>query len=295
MFSIEERVVMATRGHDCDDLPKVPDAGRVFDLGDGRPVQIMHNGMKVVAGGYYGAWMTELIRLCRGHHETQEERVFYEVERRLPPDARMIELGGYWSYYSLWFLRGSSQREALVIEPEPTYLEIGRANAELNGLAPKFMQGFAGAEFAESLPFICEASGEQAMPRFSVEYLMAQEGWDRLDLLHADIQGAETEVLESCRELLKAGRIGWVFVSTHAHQISGDPLTHQRCLAILRESGATIEAEHDIHESFSGDGLIVARFDPAPADWSTVRISYNRASQSLFRHLAYDLAEAWGR
>ena len=295
MFSIEERVAMATRGHDCDDLPKVPDAGGVFDLGDGRPVQIMHNGMKVVAGGYYGAWMTELIRLCRGHHETQEERVFYEVERRLPPDARMIELGGYWSYYSLWFLRGSPQRKALVVEPEPTYLEIGRANAELNGLAPKFMQGFAGAEFAESLPFACEASGEQAMPRFSVEYLMAQEGWDRLDLLHADIQGAETEVLESCRELLKAGRIGWVFVSTHAYQISGDPLTHQRCLAILRESGATIEAEHDIHESFSGDGLIVARFDPAPADWSTVRISYNRASQSLFRHLAYDLAEAWGR
>jgi FkbM family methyltransferase len=63
-------------------------------------------------------------------------------------------------------------------------------------------------------------------------------------------------------------------------------------LAVLRECGAIIEAEHDVQESFSGDGLIVARFCPAPADWSPVSLSHNRASQSLFRHLAYDLKEA---
>lgn len=283
---------MAVRCRDCDDVPKVAEAGQVFDLGGGRPVQIMHNGLKVVAGGYCGDWMTELIRLCRGHHENQEERVFHEVERRLPDAARMIELGGYWSYYSLWFLLGRPERQSVVIEPEPTYLDVGKANAELNGLSPVFKQGFAGASFAASLPFATEQSGEQAMPRYSVAHLMEEQGWDRLDLLHADIQGAETEVLESCRDLFRAGCIDWVFVSTHAHQISGDPLTHQRCLAILRECGATIEAEHDVHESFSGDGLIVARFGPAPRDWSPVRISYNRASQSLFRHLAYDLHEA---
>lgn len=38
----------------------------------------MHNGVKVIAGGYYGSWMTEIIRLLQGHHEPQEERVFYE-------------------------------------------------------------------------------------------------------------------------------------------------------------------------------------------------------------------------
>lgn len=283
---------MATRCRDCDGVPKVADAGQVFDLGDGCQVQVMHNGLKVVAGGYYGQWMLELIRLCRGHHESQEERIFHEVVGRLADDGRMIELGGYWSYYSLWFLKDKPGRRALVVEPEPTYLDIGRQNAALNHLDPLFKPGFAGANFVPSASFRCEVSGDQMLPCYSVSHLMAEQGWETLDILHADIQGAETDVLTSCQELFRAGRIGWVFVSTHAHQISGDPLTHQRCLEILRQCGATIEVEHDVHESFSGDGLIVARFWPASSDWVPVQISYNRASRSLFRHLAYDLQQA---
>lgn len=282
---------MATRCRDCDPVPKVLDAGEVFTLADGRQVQLMHNGLKVVAGGYYGQWMLDLIRLCHGHHEAQEERLFHEVEKRLPADATMIELGGFWAYYSLWFLQDEPGRRAVVIEPEPTHLDVGCANASLNGLAPTFKPGFAGGSYAEGVPFTTEVSGELPLTRYSVHRLMQEQGWDQLTLLHCDIQGAETEVLESCRDLFTARKIDWVFVSTHAHQISGDPLTHQRCLAALRDCGATIETEHDVHESFSGDGLIVARFCPAPADWTPVHVSINRASKSLFRHLAYDLAE----
>jgi len=292
MFSIEERVAMATRCHDCDDVPKVADAGKVIEMPDGARVQVMHNGLKMVADGYYGQWMTDLIRLCRGHHETQEEKLFHEVVKRLPDDARMIELGGFWSYYSLWFLMNRPDRRSVIIEPEPNNLAVGKANAALNGLSPLFKNGFAGGSFDPSTDFQCEVSGWQRIPRYSVSHLMEEEGWPRLDLLHCDIQGAETEVLKSCREMLSNRQIDWVFVSTHAHQISGDPLTHQRCLAILRECGGTIEAEHDVHESFSGDGLIVARFGPPPADWMPIQLTSNRASQSLFRHLAFDLHEA---
>lgn len=286
---------MATRCRDCDTVPKVADAGMVFEQGDGSSVQVMHNGLRMQAGGYYGQWMTDLIRLCRGHHETQEERLFHEVESRLSPDATMIELGGFWSYYSLWFLLNEPGRRAVVIEPDPVHLEVGKSNARLNGLSPHFQHGFAGGTFSPAEPFRCEVSGELEMPRFSVTHLMESEGWATLDLLHCDIQGAETEVLESCRDLFLAGKVRWVFVSTHAHQISGDPLTHQRCLSLLRECGAVIEAEHDVHESFSGDGLIVARFGAPPAGWTPVRLSSNRASSSLFRHLAYDLDESLRR
>lgn len=292
MFSLEERIAMAVRCRDCDPVPKVAEAGQVFDGEDGQRIQVMHNGLKVVAGGYYGQWMLELIRLCRGHHESQEERLFHEVMKVMPADARMVELGAYWSYYSLWFLHGHPSRGAITIEPEPTYRAVGQANATLNGLEIMSLPGFAGATYAESLPFVCEVSGGQMLPRYSVDHLLAMQDWDKLDLLHMDIQGAETEVLSSCEPLFRAGRVQWVFVSTHAHQISGDPLTHQRCLDILRRCGATIEAEHDVHESFSGDGLIVARFGPPPAGWQPVEISHNRASQSLFRHLAFDLYEA---
>jgi hypothetical protein len=99
MCTVEERIQIATRCRDADVLPKVADAGAVIRQPDGTAVQIMHNGVKVLAGGYYGDWMQELITRCRGHHEPQEELLFAEVLRHLPGEATMIELGGFWSFY----------------------------------------------------------------------------------------------------------------------------------------------------------------------------------------------------
>ena len=292
LTTLPQRVALTASCRDCDDLPKVADGGKVFSDAQGQSYQIMHNGLRVQEGGYYGDWMRDLIQQCRGHHEPQEERLFFEVLRHLAPDARMIELGGFWAYYSLWFLQNRPERQSLVLEPEPSHLEVGKANAILNRLQPVFVHGFAGASAAPPAPFTCETGLSLDLPRQSVASLMEMQSWDRLDLLHCDIQGAEVDVLEGCRPLFEAGRVDWVFVSTHSHHISGDPLTHFRCLEILRQSGAIIEVEHDVHESFSGDGLIVARFCAAPEGWVPPKISVNRQSESLFRHLAFDLSEA---
>jgi len=55
---------------DSDPIPKVEAAGRrLVEMGAG--VQIMHNGVRVVDGGYYGEWMATLIERLRGHHEPQ--------------------------------------------------------------------------------------------------------------------------------------------------------------------------------------------------------------------------------
>lgn len=75
-------------------------------------------------------------------------------------------------------------------------------------------------------------------------------------------------------------------------ETGGDPLTHQRCLALLRELGGRILVEHDVQESFSGDGLIVAYFGREAIDWTDIPLSYNRYSTSLFRNPLYDLARA---
>src|SRR5205085_8185083 len=117
-------------------------------------------------------------------------------------------------------------------------------------------------------PFSTESSGIVELPCVSVSSLVATYGVEHLDILHCDAQGIETEVLESCSELFNAGRVSWVFVSTHSHHISGDPLTHQRCLSLLLNAGAMIVAEHDVQESFSGDGLIVAKFGALPEGWA---------------------------
>lgn len=289
-MSVEERIAMATRCRDADTVPKVPGAGSVETGPGGQRVQRMHNGVRVVADGYYGAWMTRLITLCRGHHEPQEERMFHEVVSRLPPGGTMLELGGFWAFYSIWFLRAAPGRRAVLLEPDPSHRATGQANLALNGVEAVFEPGFAGSEAGLVRPFATEASGTIELPCRDVAWLMAAHGMERLTILHCDVQGAELAVLEGAAPLLLAGRIDWIFVSTHHHSISGDPLLHQRCLALLRGLGASIEAEHDVQESFSGDGLICARFCAAPASWQPVALSCNRKSQSLFRDPLYELA-----
>ena len=89
---IEERIQMATVCRDADNVPKVPDAGSVVTTQDGTRVQMMHNGLLVIADGYCGSWMTDLIARCRGHHEPQEERVFHEILSRLPDNSEQATL-----------------------------------------------------------------------------------------------------------------------------------------------------------------------------------------------------------
>ena len=87
MLDNAARADMTVSCRDCDLIPKVPDAGKVISF-EGKPVQIMHNGVRVVAGGYYGDWMTSIIERLQGHHEPQEEAVFHEISSMLRPTRR---------------------------------------------------------------------------------------------------------------------------------------------------------------------------------------------------------------
>jgi FkbM family methyltransferase len=294
LMSVEARIHMATVCRDADSVQKVPQSGSVVTAPDGTLVQIMHNGLRVVADGYCGSWMTDLIARCRGHHEPQEERIFHEILPRFSDNATMIELGGWWAFYTLWFLQGKPNRRSFVLEPDPRHMAVGVANARLNGATVPFCAGFVGATSAPMLPFHSESGEQLSIPRFTVPQLMAAQGFERLDLLHCDTQGAELDVIEGCADLLRAGRIGVIVVSTHHWTISGDPLTHQRCLARVLAYGGKIIAEHDVHESFSGDGLIVAAFGPESSNFPSIPLSHNRYSESLFRNPLYDLSERGG-
>lgn len=284
------RIEMTVGCGDAASIPKVLGAGRIMRR-DGCEVQLMHNGVTVVAGGYYGDWMTEIIRRLSGHHEPQEEAVFHEIMKHMPESPTMIELGAFWSYYSLWCLQVRPAARVIGVEPDPHHLDIGKQNARLNGREIDFVNALAGGETLPPRPFQTEKSGLVELPQVSVPDIMGSRGLKQLDILHCDTQGAETAVLTSCFELLKEGAIRFCVVSTHHHRISGDPLTHQRCVAIIEQAGGQILAEHDVAESFSGDGLIAAYFGSEPIHWMDVKLSYNRYSTSLFRNPLFDLSE----
>lgn len=277
---------------DADQLPKVRDAGLVT-LEHGTRVQVMHDGTRVLADGYYGRWMTELIRRLRGHHEPQEELVVHRVIERLSGTKPVVvELGSFWAYYSIWALRALGGR-AILVEPDPANLEVGRVNFSLNELEGTFVHAALGGDHGAQTRLVCESDGiEREVPVVTIPGLMDDQGLETIDLLLMDIQGAETDALTRSAPTLRERRVRFLVVSTHHHSISGDPMTHQRCLQMLVDAGAHIVAEHTVGESFSGDGLIAASMDPRDRDLR-VPVSYARYRDSLFGELEPDLASAW--
>jgi FkbM family methyltransferase len=287
----KRRIRIALACHDCDAVPGVTDAGQVFDSPHGR-YQLMHNGLKIIEHSYQGPWMTELIRRLRGHHEPQEERAFHEVMKHVSRQSTMVELGCYWSYYALWFSQCVPEARLILLEPVSENLEAGRRNLDLNGVTGSFVQALVGERSNGGTSMVGEDRIVRPVPTLSVDDLVMRHGGERVELLLIDVQGAELDALKGALGLISRGGLRFVFVSTHHHLISRDPLMHQRCLGFLEDHGAHIIARHNVIESFSGDGLIVASFDPGDRELE-IPLSMNWPTNSMWRELEYDLDEAW--
>lgn len=246
-----DRIALALQCTDCDAIPKVEGAGTLVADGAG-DYQIMHNGIRTRADAHYGAYNVEVIRRLRGHHEPQEERVFDEVMRRVAPGGVMLELGSFWAYYSLWFLHSVEAGRAFMVEPLEASLDAGRRNFDLNRQEGTFIRAAVAGATADSDVVELWPGMTTIVRRTTVDALLFDNGIDKLDVLHADIQGAELEMLRGAAEALRDRRIRWIFISTHGENI------HQRCLMLLRGHGYSIVSQHTPGESYSVDGLVVA-------------------------------------
>jgi FkbM family methyltransferase len=290
------RIAQTVAVRDTDVIPKLPQAGEVT-LRDGERVQIMHNGIVVTEGAYHGAWMTEVIQQLRGHHEPQEELAFHTILERLASDTAsptMVELGCFWAYYSMWAKCRVPSTRLILVEPDPGNLDVGRHHLELNHMEASTVLAAVGKEHGAQVILTWESDGQpHPTAQVSLDGLMRDFGLAKIDLLLCDVQGAETDMLLGAAEALAERRLRFLVLSTHHHSISGDPLTHQRCLRLLRDAGAHVIAEHSVSESCSGDGLIAASMDPRDA---TMRadVTIVRARDTLWGELEYELADARG-
>jgi hypothetical protein len=218
-------------------IPRVPDAGKLED-----GFVIMHNGLRVSGLGYYGSGNMNLLLENRGVHEPQEERAFAEVLRHVPPRGAMLELGAYWGFYSLWFAREVTAARSFLVEPEPENLKSGMLNFRTNGYEAVFESAYVGAR-----PGIA-ANGTRVV---SVDDFCARHHIDQLAILHADIQGFEAEMLQGASRMLP--NTLYIFISTHSTEL------HRSCIEKLEASGFVILASADLDDTFSVDGLIVAK------------------------------------
>lgn len=247
---MSHRVKIALSCRDCDSIPKVPGAGELLSE-KGQTFQRMHNGVLVKKGIYHGDWMTDIIRGLQGHHEPQEEKVFQAVAKTLAPGATMVELGSFWAYYSMWFQHEIPNAVSIMVEPDSKKLQAGRDNFALNNMTGTFIHAFAGAKTTDKATFLDWDGSEVHLPQVSVDGLMQVHALKCIHILHADIQGAEHQMLKGAAKSLSERRIKFLFISTHSCE-------HRRCLRLIRKHGYRVLAEHTVLESFSGDGLIVA-------------------------------------
>jgi FkbM family methyltransferase len=290
------RSAMTLACHDADYLPRVKGAGTTKTV-KGVPVQIMHNGLYVERNGYQGQWMTDIIKGLKGVHEPQEEKVFYEVLKRVKSGGTMIELGSWWCYYSMWFLKSTKgPRKAICCEPDPKNIKLGKSNMELNdfkiGEDAIFYDAATGSKDKQKISFKNEYDTQVNAINRTVDSIVKEQTIKDLEILHIDIQGSELHALQGALQSIKAGIVRFVFISTHHYTISGDPNIHNKCLKFIKDHGGTIVAQHTIFESCSGDGLIVASFHTTDKDFR-VQISAQHGGDSLFRTSEEDVDILW--
>lgn len=219
-------------------IPRVKNAGHLKNT-----FQVMHNGLKVKKDGYYGKGITRMLAKNKGVHEPQEERVFQEVLKLLPPESTMVELGSYWSFYSMWFLDEINGGKTYLFEPDAMNLEIGKLNYQANGFCGDFNNGYIGG--------VLNLAGHP--PTFTVDYIVKDKKLDFIDVLHCDIQGHELDMLQGAIGCIEKDIIRYFFISTHSNEL------HQSCLKFLVKYHYMIICEADLCNSYSFDGLIVAR------------------------------------
>lgn len=233
----------------CPELDKIerdPNSGSVSWFGK----QILHHDIKVIAGSYFGPDYCLLLKATKGVHEPQEEFVFQEVLKRLhhkslEKNPHILELGAFWGFYSIWFLKTFTNADALLIEPEPFNIISGKINCKINNVTKR-------AYIKRAIISNSPSNKSSHCPTINVDSLGYLEAKKTISILHSDIQGHEFAMLTGAQLCFEMNLIQYVFISTHSSSL------HKKCLEIINYYKFHVLAEHDVCESFSNDGLIVA-------------------------------------
>jgi hypothetical protein len=234
----QKRIDIVKASPDNYRLPHIVDAGNVF-----KDHQLMANGLRITLGSYYDYGNTHLLKENKGVHEPQEEYAFADVLKHIQTGSAMMELGSYWAFYSMWFAKEVQNARCVMIEPDPHKMNFGKLNFKLNGLSGVF-----------DLGFIADKSNlKQSIPFYTVDFLLRKHLISNLAILHSDIQGFELKMLEGASNALQKQLIDYVFISTHSNDL------HKSCIEKLNSFNYSILCEANLDESYSVDGLIVAK------------------------------------
>jgi FkbM family methyltransferase len=170
----------------------------------GRPVEFC---VDPVAGDPVVPWLLE--------HGWIDEPVMRAFQSLLRPGARVLDLGSHLGLFSL--PAAAAGAEVTAVDANAEHVRLLRLAAERNGfdrlqvVQAAVTDAGGPVEFVErSIHGHIHASGDDdaatvTVPSIAVDELLAQRGWDSLDLIKMDIEGAEPGALRSMAKLHAAG------------------------------------------------------------------------------------------
>ena len=218
---------------ELSNIPKVDHAGEI--VGD---YQIMHNGLKIIKDCYHKNFITDTLKKYK-HFEPDQEVWFHRALETIQDNGTMIELGSYWGYYSLWFNHSIRNATNIMVEPNINNLEIGKKHFEINNMKGIFENMYVGAYDDDNTT--------------TVDSIIERSNLENVDIVHADIQFAEYDMLVGCRKAIASKKIKWFFISTHNAGLN------QLCNKYLVKNNYEILVSHVKNKIPSTDGLIVAK------------------------------------
>ena len=119
----------------------------------------------------------------------------------------MLELGAYWSFYSMWCQQAMPQAKCYMVEPEKTNLYYGKENFKINACRGTFLHAGVGKVV------------DQVNNIITVDYICDRHNISYIDILHVDIQGFEMDMLQGAEATLSQDKVGYLFLSTHSNEL----------------------------------------------------------------------------
>lgn len=235
----EGRINDVLSGPDNKDIPRCPYAGELV-----KGSLVMHNDIRIDPLSYYNYPLLKMLIDNKGVHEPQEEKIFQEVLKSLNKEKQMtmLELGSYWSFYSMWFMKAFPTARCIMAEPNRNNLFYGKRNLALNNQTGEFIYTGIGKAL------------DRKNNITTVDRICEQKNIEFVDILHSDIQGYELDMLKGSEKLLSKGNVGYVFISTHSNDL------HRDCFELLRDKyQLDLVATADLDETFSWDGILVMK------------------------------------
>jgi FkbM family methyltransferase len=225
----------------------------------------------------------------RNVHEAEEEDIFVDLIRRLPPDGCFVDVGAAIGYYLILARKLSPCLTIHGVEPLERHRHFLAENLALNDfptgdfvIHPEGLTSSAGSQIFMDRGYSSRLAPSDEKPRLSLsarwKHFLEGIGLRRpkqatltvptitldsfvrrigrqIDLFQMDVQGLEVKVLQGGSGTLKTGSVKTFLIGTHG-RARGLTL-HQECRELLKSSGYTIEIDlPDTKEQ--PDGILVA-------------------------------------